>query len=589
LLTVLAGALLLAAQSSLAQTRLGITAAQRAGDYRALAGKRLTFVCHATDGATAILYGTDTYTADSPICAAAIHAGALRAGQAGVVSIDVGRGAKEFRGSQRNGLTSRSYGASPYSYTVARDGVPGTISWTTVWNEVPADFAEPITVTCPAGGALTAAIWGTDVYTIDSGICVAAVHAGAISAATGGSIAVRRARAPAQYAASDRHGVQSKQWGSSRDAFSVAAAGSTSGDGAQPCTQGVTTTQAFDAMKATIALQYGALIDAAQSSSAQIAALVAQRARLLGELESHKQENLRAFCPPGPQITQNIAPPAEAGPSRIDTSSGGAGGAATPGLIVDSSSQPSVQGPGSLVAEPLGNPTLSAEPAPGSVATAGTGTNGRLVATPTSTLSTSPPPVATVPTGFTARVLGSGGTGGAVALSWQPVTGALKYRFEGPAIAPEGLVVTASSSGVTLNDVQPGPQTWRMAAVYENDFWDRDKMATASTMVRFAPPRSAPWLSKYGAGTAAKVIEHYRTVCPACIPGMDWDASFLPLLGGLGARMGVDCTDGFGLASSSYGDCGEASYVNVTDFGTTRATSCFALNSGGILCYAKSE
>src|SRR5262245_56337180 len=121
-LLVLGGVLLLAAQSSLAQTRLGITAAQRAGDYRAFAGKRLTFVCPATDGATAPLSGTDTYTKDPPICAAAIHAGALKAGQAGVVSIDIGNGAKEFRGSQRNGLTSRSYGAWPYSYTVARDG-----------------------------------------------------------------------------------------------------------------------------------------------------------------------------------------------------------------------------------------------------------------------------------------------------------------------------------------------------------------------------------------------------------------------------------------------------------------------------------
>jgi hypothetical protein len=59
----------------------------------------------------------------------------------------------------------------------------------------------------------------------------------------------------------------------------------------------------------------------------------------------------------------------------------------------------------------------------------------------------------------------------------------------------------------------------------------------------------------------------------------------LTQLGGLSDRLGVDCVDYFGLASTSYGDCGEPSYVNVTDLGTTRATSCYALGLGGTLCY----
>jgi hypothetical protein len=61
------------------------------------------------------LWGTDTYTGDSGICRAAIHAGLLgNQGGMVVVILDVGRPA--FRGSTRNGEQSSDYGSYGSSF-----------------------------------------------------------------------------------------------------------------------------------------------------------------------------------------------------------------------------------------------------------------------------------------------------------------------------------------------------------------------------------------------------------------------------------------------------------------------------------------
>ncbi|MCA9543109.1 MAG: hypothetical protein KC613_01930 [Myxococcales bacterium] len=56
------------------------------------------------------IWGTDVYTDDSKICAAAIHAGRLPADQAGRVYLEHRPGQDAYEGSVRNGVTSRAYG-----------------------------------------------------------------------------------------------------------------------------------------------------------------------------------------------------------------------------------------------------------------------------------------------------------------------------------------------------------------------------------------------------------------------------------------------------------------------------------------------
>ena len=220
----IAAAAALTATAAHAQSYLGLASTQNASGFREQAGQTLSFVCPASDGSKAKLYGTDIYTDDSPICAAAIHAGVLKADRAGIVTILIGNGAKSFKGSDRNRIASYDYGAWGHSYSFVQDGEPGSISWKTVWNGIPDDFTDPIVVNCPSGGDASKTIWGTDVYTRDSNICVAAVHTGSITPEKGGLIMVSRAPAPKEYPGTQRYRVTSQRWGSSADAFSVTAA-----------------------------------------------------------------------------------------------------------------------------------------------------------------------------------------------------------------------------------------------------------------------------------------------------------------------------------------------------------------------------
>jgi hypothetical protein len=72
---------------------------------------------------------------------------------------------------------------------------------------------ERLAIVCPAKGGTGSAVWGTDIYTDDSSICVAAVHAGLISSRDGGMVVVKILPGRPEYPASERHGVTTQSWG----------------------------------------------------------------------------------------------------------------------------------------------------------------------------------------------------------------------------------------------------------------------------------------------------------------------------------------------------------------------------------------
>jgi hypothetical protein len=74
-------------------------------------------------------------------------------------------------------------------------------------------------VLCPAGCSNT--IWGTGVYSDDSSVCTAAIHAGALNASMGGVVNVTIAPGQAEYPASTANGVASSAWGSWGRSFTV--------------------------------------------------------------------------------------------------------------------------------------------------------------------------------------------------------------------------------------------------------------------------------------------------------------------------------------------------------------------------------
>ena len=66
------------------------------------------------------LWGTDTYTLDSTLALAAVHAGVVRPGQNGVVKVTILAPQAAFQGSQRNGVTSSHYGNYPGAYKIVK-------------------------------------------------------------------------------------------------------------------------------------------------------------------------------------------------------------------------------------------------------------------------------------------------------------------------------------------------------------------------------------------------------------------------------------------------------------------------------------
>ncbi len=83
-------------------------------NYPNRSGKPLKFrVTGRTDGT---VWGTDLYTTDSPLATAAVHAGAIKAGETGVVKVRLIPPPPAFAGSTRNGVTTQDFGPFPEAF-----------------------------------------------------------------------------------------------------------------------------------------------------------------------------------------------------------------------------------------------------------------------------------------------------------------------------------------------------------------------------------------------------------------------------------------------------------------------------------------
>jgi hypothetical protein len=83
------------------------------GMYANQVGKTLTFRLTgppAGVGGQMGVYGTDVYTMDSSLAASAVHAGAIRPGQTGLVRVTILGQHGGFQASMRNGIMSHAYG-----------------------------------------------------------------------------------------------------------------------------------------------------------------------------------------------------------------------------------------------------------------------------------------------------------------------------------------------------------------------------------------------------------------------------------------------------------------------------------------------
>lgn len=191
--------------------------------YRDRVGETLAItVTGSTEGN---VWGDGVYTDDSSLGAAAVHAGLLRPGETGTVRVTILPGQGRYTGSTRHGVTSTDYGSWEGSYRL--DGSSSDSSRSAPRDlglYVPADrssvsrYLQSLrgeigsSFTMEVEGSVSSSVWGTDVYTDDSSIAAAAVHAGILRDGERGLVKVTIVAGQDSYTGSDRHGVRSEAW-----------------------------------------------------------------------------------------------------------------------------------------------------------------------------------------------------------------------------------------------------------------------------------------------------------------------------------------------------------------------------------------
>ena len=100
----------------------------------------------------------------------------------------------------------------PESFTEIQYDVSADLSWSETAEQWRGEVGRRIQITLPPGGSVNP-IWGDGIYSHDSPIGVAAVHAGLITFDTGGTVVIEMMGPQDSYASADRNGVFSNSYG----------------------------------------------------------------------------------------------------------------------------------------------------------------------------------------------------------------------------------------------------------------------------------------------------------------------------------------------------------------------------------------
>jgi hypothetical protein len=195
-----------------------------ASEHRGRLEQDFTYNCP-SGGRVGTVWGTDIYTDDSSVCSAAVHAGLITAKQGGVITIRIKPGESSYVGTKRNGVSSNDYGGFGGSFIflnrksrsvsepVSTNDIIPPLKWGNSATSLRGRLEQDFTYNCPAGGRV-GTVWGTRIYTDDSSVCSAAVHAGLITAKQGGVITIRIKPGESSYVGTKRNGVNSSDYGS---------------------------------------------------------------------------------------------------------------------------------------------------------------------------------------------------------------------------------------------------------------------------------------------------------------------------------------------------------------------------------------
>ncbi|CAF4596531.1 unnamed protein product [Rotaria sp. Silwood2] len=183
-------------------------------------GQTFSFVI--TGGVNGSIYGTNIYTLDSNLATAAVHAGFLCISETKNVTIKILPGQESYTASTQNGVTSSSYGSwkGSYSFVVAMS--PSNVGPSNV-----ADYSDKLaqTFSFVITGNVNGSIYGTNIYTLDSNLATAAVHAGFLRIGETKNITIKILPGQESYTASTQNGVTSSSYGSWKGSYSFISAG----------------------------------------------------------------------------------------------------------------------------------------------------------------------------------------------------------------------------------------------------------------------------------------------------------------------------------------------------------------------------
>jgi hypothetical protein len=168
-------------------------------------------VCDADATRDGAVWGSDVYTADSALCRAARHAGAIPA-EGGRITVERVAGRDLYAGTARHGVRSSDYGAYPAGIRFAGTPQPPVPAPCPNSLSINPDLATPYTCACSSEAVREGTVWGSGPYTADSAICRAALHAGKLTAA-GGTVTLEFGDGRDVYAGSRRNGVATHDYG----------------------------------------------------------------------------------------------------------------------------------------------------------------------------------------------------------------------------------------------------------------------------------------------------------------------------------------------------------------------------------------
>lgn len=179
--------------------------------FRGQVGQTLSFSVTGAIGGS--LYGDGIYTDDSQLAAAAVHAGVLGLGEQGTVSVIIMPGQQNYASARRNNVSSNEYGAWDGSFRFvgtpsAPEGIPPDPGNMTAYRGFNGKVLQFYVV-----GQGSGSVYGDGIYTDDTRIAAAAIHAGLLKDGEAGVLSIEVLPGQDQYTGAERNGITSLTYG----------------------------------------------------------------------------------------------------------------------------------------------------------------------------------------------------------------------------------------------------------------------------------------------------------------------------------------------------------------------------------------